>query len=179
VLTAKANHSPTLVSDLILHQPSITWNVSLIDSIFLPFERDLIKQLPLTQEPMEDHIMWPHATNGCYTVKLGYNVLKFWQDNSNSGSTNTNPHNKIWKRIWTLPTIPRHKSLLWRVINNSIPVRSALSHRGIHCPIICPICYQKEETISHLFMECNKASRIWFGSYLGIKFNSTHRSFND
>jgi hypothetical protein len=28
-------------------------------------------------------------------------------------------------------------------------------------------------------MECNKASRIWFGSYLGIKFNSTHRSFND
>jgi hypothetical protein len=68
VLTAKANHSPTLVSDLILKQPSTTWNDTLIDSIFLPFERDLIKQLPLTQEPMEDQIMWPHTINGCYTV---------------------------------------------------------------------------------------------------------------
>jgi hypothetical protein len=26
-------------------------------------------------------------------------------------------------------------------------------------------------------MECNKANKIWFGSYLGIKFNPNHRSF--
>jgi hypothetical protein len=41
------------------------------------------------------------------------------------------------------------------------------------------ICYQKEETISHLFMDCNRANRIWFGSYLGIKFNPNHMSFID
>jgi hypothetical protein len=39
------------------------------------------------------------------------------------------------------------------------------------------MCYQKEETITHLFMECNRANRIWFGSSLGIKFNSNHRNF--
>jgi hypothetical protein len=179
ILTTKANHSPILVSDLILNQPNPTWNVTLIDNTFLPFERDLIKQLPLIQEPMEDQIMWPHTTNGCYNVKSGYNIMKFWQEISSSGSTNTNPQNDIWKKIWTLPTIPRHKSLLWRIINNALPVRSALSRRGIHCPIFCPICYQKEETINHLFMECHKANRIWFGSYLGINFNPTHRSFID
>jgi hypothetical protein len=28
-------------------------------------------------------------------------------------------------------------------------------------------------------MECHKANRIWFGSYLGIKFNPSHKSFID
>jgi hypothetical protein len=28
-------------------------------------------------------------------------------------------------------------------------------------------------------MDCNRANRIWFGSYLGIKFNPNHMSFID
>jgi hypothetical protein len=43
-----------MVSDFIVTHPTTTWNSALIDSIFILFERDFIKQLPLTQEPMED-----------------------------------------------------------------------------------------------------------------------------
>lgn len=128
---------------------------------------------------MEDQMMWHHTTNGCYTVKSGYNIMKQWQDNSNCGPTNTNPHNLIWKRLWTLPTIPKHKALLWRMVNNSIPVRSALSYRGVQCPIICPRCFQREETITNMFMECDRANKVWFGSYLGINFKPNHMSFID
>jgi hypothetical protein len=49
ILTPKANHIPTMVSDLIVNQPSTSWNSALIDSVFIPFEGDFITQLPLTQ----------------------------------------------------------------------------------------------------------------------------------
>jgi hypothetical protein len=45
------------------------------DIIFLPFERDLIKKLPITQEPLEDQLVWSHTTDGVYLVKSGYNTL--------------------------------------------------------------------------------------------------------
>jgi hypothetical protein len=65
-----------MVSDFIVTHPTTTWNSALIDNIFILFERDFIKQLPLTQEPMEDQLMWPHTSDGCYTVKSGYYLLK-------------------------------------------------------------------------------------------------------
>jgi hypothetical protein len=160
-----------------ISQPTKAWNIPLIDNIFLPFERDLIKQLPITHEPLEDQLMLPHTKNGVYSVKSGYNTLKHWHDNNMGSTSNPNPNNPIWKKIWSLPTIPRHKALLWRIANNSIPVRSALSHRGIQCSILCPRCLQGEETISHLFMECDRATRVWFGSNLGIKFSMNQTQF--
>jgi hypothetical protein len=35
----------------------------------------------------------------------------------------------------------------------------------------------KEETIDHAFMQCQHASKIWFGSKLGINFNNSHADF--
>jgi hypothetical protein len=179
ILTPKAGNNINLVNELILEEPSRCWNTNLIDSIFLPFEGDLIKQIPLTHDHHADQLMWPSSKEGIYTVKSGYNLLKNWQDNSQIGSTNPNPLNQEWKKLWALPTIPRHKALLWRIINNAIPTRSNLSHRGIHCSILCPRCMQKEETINHLFMECDRARIIWFRSKLGITFNTNHRNFVD
>jgi hypothetical protein len=61
--------------------------------------------------------MWPFTKEGSYTVKSGYNLVKSWHDNVNSVSTSTNNLDmKLWKTIWTLHTIPRHKVLLWRII---------------------------------------------------------------
>jgi hypothetical protein len=40
----------------------------------------------------------------------------------------------------------RHQTLLWRILNEALPVRSELIKRGIHCSMICPRCYAKIET---------------------------------
>jgi hypothetical protein len=58
-----------------ISQPTRAWNIPLIDIIFLPFERDLIKKLSITQEPLEDQLVWSHTTDGVYLVKSGYNTL--------------------------------------------------------------------------------------------------------
>jgi hypothetical protein len=179
ILTPKGNQTISLVSELMINQHTAAWNIPLIDSIFMPSEGELIKQIPITQNTMKDKLMWPYTKDGCYDVKSGYNILKHWQDSGMCSSANTNTQQKIWKKVWSLPTIPRHKALLWRIANNVIPVRSALSYRGIPCSIICPRCLKKEETISHLFMECDRTTRIWFGSNLGIKFTPNHTNFID
>ncbi|GAU37240.1 hypothetical protein TSUD_375420 [Trifolium subterraneum] len=72
ILTPRdTHHNLTKVSDLITTQPIICWNHNIIDQVFLPFEREHIKQIPLIQEPMDDQLMWPYGKDGTYTVKTG------------------------------------------------------------------------------------------------------------
>jgi hypothetical protein len=131
-------------------------------------------------EQNEDQLMWPYTKDGSYTVKSGYNIIKLWQDNTNSAATSTTTHyNKMWKALWSLHTIPRHKVPLWKIIQQVIPIKQALSRRGVQGQTLCPRCYQKEETIEHVFKECLIADRIWFGSKLGIRINSIQGSFQD
>jgi hypothetical protein len=180
VLTPKNNLSTIqTVNDLILNNPDKAWNTNLIDQHFFHSEGNLIKQTPLIKEPVEDQLMWPHTIDGHYSVKTGYHLLKTWQDSGSPSSANSNNQKNHWKTLWSLNTIPRHKVLLWRIIQNTIPVKVALSKRGIACNTLCPRCLQKEETLDHVFMHCVHASKIWFGSKLSIKFDQTHDSFSE
>jgi len=116
--------------------------------------------------------MWMHDPTGIYFVKSGYNTLKIWQTQQTNYPSTSSVETLIWKKIWSLHTIPRHKVLLWRILNNSLPVRSALSKRGIQCYPLCPRCHSKIETITHLFMTCPISKRVWFGSNLSINFDN-------
>jgi hypothetical protein len=123
--------------------------------------------------------MWPHSKDGDYSVKSGYNLLCQWFNDSLPGSAHNNSQDKIWKRLWSLNTILRHKVLLWRTIQNAVPVRSELSKRGVPCTILCPRCLLKEETLDHTFMKCQYVAKIWFGSKLGISFDQSHFNISD
>jgi hypothetical protein len=87
--------------------------------------------------------------------------------------------NKHWKKLGSLNTIPRHKAFIWRVIQNAIPVKTALAKRSIPCNTLCPRCFQKEETIDHVFMHCTHAAKTWCGSKMGIRFDQSHQNFSD
>lgn len=39
--------------------------------------------------------------------------------------------------------------------------------RGINTDFVCFYCYEKEETIRHLFVDCEWTKRVWFTSPLG------------
>jgi hypothetical protein len=45
--------------------------------------------------------------------------------------------------------------------------------------VLCPRCFQKEETIDHVFKDCQYADKVWFGSKLGICCSSIQTSFRD
>lgn len=152
----------------------IEWNHNLIDETFLSFESAQIKQIPLIQEVQEDQYMWMYTKQGTYSVRSGYNAIEQWKKSGHQGSSNANNLNDLWKKVWTLKTIPRHQDFTWRILNDSLHVRSELSRRGIRCDLLCPICHIKMETVNHIFMECPRAQMIWFGSNLGINFSANN-----
>lgn len=112
--------------------------------------------------------MWMYDLSGCYTVRSGYSAIQTWKSTNNKDPSTSSVNHTLWQKLWNLNTIPRHKTLLWRILNNSLHVRANLLRRGVHCPILCPRCNIKEETTSHLFMRCAHSERVWFGSQLTI-----------
>lgn len=84
----------------------------------------------------------------------------------------------VWKRFvkvhGIVKAIPRHKVLIWKMINDALPVRSNLDKRGIGCYMLCPRCDARIETIDHIFKECALSIRVWFGSQLSINFSEAN-----
>jgi hypothetical protein len=82
----------SMVKDLI-NSTTNCWNTALIHQLFLPFEAHQICQIPLLDPPTQDELLWPHTTDGSYSVKSGYHAAVEWEGNSQVGSStsNTNP----------------------------------------------------------------------------------------
>ncbi|KAL4569199.1 hypothetical protein LXL04_024833 [Taraxacum kok-saghyz] len=51
---------------------------------------------------------------------------------------------------------------IWRLRLGRIPTRRKLSERGIDVgSTLCPVCGTEQETIEHLFFQCNVADEVW------------------
>ncbi|PNX55458.1 ribonuclease H [Trifolium pratense] len=98
---------------------------------------------------------------------MEWNSLK----NDQAGSTIMN-NDPIWKHLWKLKIHPKHTNLIWRILNQALPVRDRLNTRGIRCDPICPRCNKALETTDHVFKQCDWAQAIWFGSPMSINFQS-------
>lgn len=180
-LYTKENNSAQLylVRDL-MEDHSKEWNQTKIANTFLDFEGEQINQIPLIHEDIYDSLMWLHTKDGNYSVKSGYNLIREWVQNKEQGTSNTVSMQKLWKTVWSLNTIPRHKDFLWRVLNEVVPVRHQLHNKGLAIDMFCPRCVTKIETLNHSLMECPYARKVWFGSTLNIKFpDYTEYNFSD
>lgn len=67
-----------------------------------------------------------------------------------------------WAQIIWSKDIPPSKSILvWRMMLDKLPTDEVLASRGCHLPSICSLCYVQEESIFHLFFQCQYAVHIW------------------
>jgi hypothetical protein len=116
ILTHNSNQENiNQVKDLI-GQETRSWQQSIMATLFYPNDSENINQIPLIQEDLEDSFMWMFTADGNYSVKSGYNFINEGHHNQLPGLSNITGNQKIWKTIWSLNTIPRHKDLLWRVL---------------------------------------------------------------
>jgi len=123
---------------------------------------------------MEDDIVWSGTKDGNYSVKSGYHAIKSWEDlarTNNSGPSNTN--DTVWTNLWHLNIPPKYIHLIWRILNNGLPVKTNLVKRGIKSDSLCPRCNRSPETVSHTFMDCDWSQRVWFASSLNINFTTS------
>lgn len=124
----RGNPDIQVVKDLFLQDDS-GWDTKLIEENFLKIDADSITPLPIINTDNKDEYMWMHEQNSIYSVKSGYQFLQHWKTNSSTSPTTSNNSTNLWKKLWSIHTIPRHNLFLWRILNNALPLRVSLEKK--------------------------------------------------
>ncbi|XP_057791145.1 uncharacterized protein LOC131008275 [Salvia miltiorrhiza] len=98
----------------------------------------------------KDARFWKHSISGDVSAALAF-----------SRKGHIFPEVNWGKWIWE-PFIPVRRSIIcWRIIHGRLPTLDILIRQGMVGPNGCAICYECEESISHVFWSCSKVKPIW------------------
>ncbi|KAJ7965493.1 Ribonuclease H [Quillaja saponaria] len=146
-----------MVSSLI-DQEQHRWNHDLVDQIFMPFEEEQIKNIPLRRSRQEDRVVWHGTKDGCFFVKSAYNQILLEQRQQHSSGVSN--FDGVWSRLWRLKIPPKIKHFLWRGIKDTLPVQFNLLRRGIQVCKSCPNCGSWESSM-HALISCQGPRELW------------------
>ena len=92
VMFPHGDSSPNLrVSDLIDHN-LCCWKSGLLDSLFLPFEVDVIKVIPLSSRLPDDKLIWAETQSGSFMGHSAYKVAMELSDVLAGGLSSKDGH---------------------------------------------------------------------------------------
>lgn len=131
------------------------WDNAKLEESFLPLDVSLIKLIHPSVTGTPDTVTWSHTTNGEYSVRSGYNLLRSLHGQSSSFSLI--PYKALWKQ----PISPKIKHFWWRAFHKALPVATNLRKKQVLSNVICQVCGEKEETTNHLLFNCRVSKEIW------------------
>ena len=77
------------------------WKNEVLDSLFLPYEADLIKSIPLSATLPEDKLFWAVTNNGIFIVGSAYKLVVFMFKSKCHGTTfDGSLLRRFWKKVW-------------------------------------------------------------------------------
>ncbi|XP_075665728.1 uncharacterized protein LOC142635465 [Castanea sativa] len=167
--------------DLSSFQPR--WNTFLIDSIFFPFEAEIIKSIPLSIRQPSDSLTWTKNRAGTFTVCSAYFLQKEIEKvvtGNGASSSSTSRLNSFWNSVWSSLIPPKSKCFIWRACKDSLPLRTKLVDRKISNSFFCVLCFDAAESCSHLLWECSFAQAVWLDAPFRNSFSfPLHSQFID
>lgn len=150
-----------------------TWNLEPIRGVISQADADNIAKIHILNGCTTDTLIWKGSKNGDYSVKLAYRKDGHQADakSLDKASTSFFLDAAVWKKIWSLKTIPRVRSFLWQILNKTLASNEALFKRKCSASPLCPICEQHMETLEHLFLLCSWSRRSWFLTPMGLQIS--------
>ncbi|KAJ8434447.1 hypothetical protein Cgig2_025417 [Carnegiea gigantea] len=112
-------------------------------------------------EEHEDLLIWNNASNG-FTIKLAPMITK---------SNLSEPHESIWKLIWTLKSPQRIKFFIWLAVHKRIMTNAHRARRQLSDNPLCNSCHNVEEDVLHILCDCQHARRVWLELVPKVKHN--------
>ena len=165
------------VCDLI-DQENKCWNLQLLQQLFLPFEVEEIRSIPLSSSLPPDKQVWTGTSNGIFTVRSAYKLALECSDTfCGASSSDGSQLSCFWKKLWRLPTPHKVRHFLWRACRDILPTKSNLKRRKVLTEDLCEACSLESETSGHLFWSCPRAKTVWryagfFDSVSALHFDS-------
>lgn len=80
------------------------------------------------------------------------------------GSSAGHRENKtnLWKLVWKVDVPPKVRTLVWRLMSNTLPTKARLKERGLVVEGVDTRC-DIDKTCQHVFIESDKERRFWAG----------------
>ncbi|XP_050241121.1 uncharacterized protein LOC126690018 [Quercus robur] len=99
VISPKLASIVTCVKDLFYPGTRI-WDPGLLERTFVPWEAELIKNIPVSEGWIEDLLIWPLTPDGHYSVRSAYHMLFEDESRQEPGSSSSkNSHQDVRPRI--------------------------------------------------------------------------------
>lgn len=129
--------------------------------MFLPFEVQKIKEVPLCVTRQEDCLIWPRSGDGKYSVTTGYQFLLELDRRSSASSSDVNPPKHFWNRLWRIGVPNKVKVFLWRACSEALPTRKNQQRIKVLNDPTCSFCLIHQEDTVHAFWDCVDLHAIW------------------
>ena len=147
------------VSEL-MDDRSMRWDQNKLRQNIAPEDIPLILKIQISPTTSPDLLGWHYNDTGNYTVKSGYWLATHHPEYDNA--VLPPPGQQGFKTaIWKMKTAPKIQHFLWRLLSNALPTGTILSHRGIPADTQCQRCQRADESIEHLFFDCDYVHTIW------------------
>lgn len=126
----------------------------------------------------KDFLVWLHSKSGLLTSKSAYIAI---HSQENAASTSSSEENiQTFAKLWKVKRFsPRVIVFMWRCLSEAIPTNVRRSRHISSIDYSCPICHEDRETTEHLFLRCNMARAVWFGSHFGWRPSGSNLSFSE
>ncbi|KAL8159786.1 hypothetical protein V2J09_001323 [Rumex salicifolius] len=101
-----------------------------------------------------DSIGWAHSRDGEYSTKSAYLSLKPLPSMETELCD-------IFRRIWRLRVSERIRMFLWIGVHGKLMTNAERFRRHFASSPTCSICGRGDETLLHIFRDCDKARDVW------------------
>ena len=167
--------------DNLIDPTTRSWRVPMIDHVFLPYEAEIIKSIPLSNRAVQGIQIWAYTNTGEYLVTNAYKMIQTQQlRSSHVQSSNHSQSNKIWKAIWVVKICNKIKSFICRACRDILPTKANLTRRKVLFDARCECCEDGVESTDHILLSCTYVDKVWKSTCLReIMSHCTNVSFVD
>ncbi|KAL0015802.1 hypothetical protein SO802_002871 [Lithocarpus litseifolius] len=160
-----------MVSDLIDVEKK-SWDVNILNQVFLPFEVEIIEGIPLSNRLPVDKQIWFETANGIFLVRSAYKIALEMQE-ANVGGSVSDGGNLLafWKKLWKFQVPNKVRHFVWRVAKDILPTKTNLVKWHVIVDDLCEECGLYVESLFHVSMECPKARETWGFTQFSIYFH--------
>ncbi|KAK9998718.1 hypothetical protein SO802_018321 [Lithocarpus litseifolius] len=163
VLSPRLDQSLDVVQDLFIPGTK-TWDSEIIDRLFLPWEAECIKSIPLSDHQHSDLLIWHYTPDGCYSVRSAYRFLAVAQSQDQPSSSNIEASKRLWKGVWKIEVPNKVRHFIWRAVGESLPTKKNLMKRCIVSDALCGLCESEVEDSIHALWLCDGVKPIWMSN---------------
>ena len=137
------------------------WNHDLIDSLFMPYDAEAIKRVPLCINEIPDSIIQPFSINGNYTVRSAYHLIRQAEESTQPGTSNNSSQKSLQNNIWSFQVLTKVKNFFWRACSESLPTKLNLWKQKVLREVSCERCDEGIKNILHAVWDCKEVKHIW------------------